>query len=331
MTASVASVVLRLEGGSDLSEKIDPRLVELTLSEKREADADELSITLQNADGLLAIPPSGAVLLLRLGWKSGNDVPVGMVDKGRFTVDEVGQEGPPDIVTIRARSADLTGKYRKRQTRSWKDTTLGAILQDIAGRHGGSARVAGELAGQAIRSIEQEGKSDMAFVRDLGRRYDAVATWKGGNLLFLPIGAASTASGAPLASLTLTRRDGWSWRFAQADRENYDGAEAQWHDQDAGQRKTVATSGDNPRKLKRVYASEAEAQQAADAAAKRAARVPYSFEYDLAIADPAIQPDQKVILRGWGETIDGISWLVESVETRHGPAGMAQRIVLESA
>ena len=51
-----------------------------------------------------------------------------------------------------------------------------------------------------------------------------------------------------------------------------DGAEAQWHDQGAARRRTVKVGGDNRRKLKRVYASEAEAKQAAQAAAGRAAR-----------------------------------------------------------
>ncbi|MCP2016855.1 contractile injection system protein, VgrG/Pvc8 family [Qipengyuania citrea] len=331
MTVRQAALQLAIDGGADLTAKVNPRLVDLTLSERREDDADELNIALQNADGQLAIPDTGKALQLALGWASGDDVPVGMVDKGRFIVDEVGMEGPPDVVTIRARSADLTDRLRQRRTKSWKDTTLGAILQAIAGRHGRTAQVDGALAGIAVKAIEQEGKSDMAFIRDLGRRHDAIATWKDGKLLFLPIGKSASASGAALASVTLAKRDGWRWSFRQADRDAYDGAEAQWHDQDAGKRRTVQTGGGKRRKLKRVYASEAEARKAAEGAASRAARKPFSFTYDLAIADPALQPDMRVKLNGWGEKIDAIDWLVKTVETRFGAGGLRQSIEMESA
>lgn len=331
MTANVAAIRLALESGADLADKINPRLVRLSLSEKRESEADEIDLTLQNADGLLAIPEPGAVLTLAMGWEVGDSSPLGLVPKGRFTVDEVGQEGPPDVVTIKGRSADLTGLLRQRRTKAWKNITLGSILGQIAARHGRIARVEKGLADQQVKAIEQEGKSDMAFVRDLGRRYDAVATWKDGKLLFLPIGASATADGAPLDAVALQKHDGWRWTFTQADRENYDGAEAQWQDQDAGKRKTVKVGGDNRRKLKRVYASEAEAQQAAKAAKTRAARKPFRFTYDLAIADPALQPDMRITLRGWGAKIDGLTWLIESVTTEFGAGGMRQSIEMESA
>jgi hypothetical protein len=345
MTARRAAISLTLEDGTDLADKVRPRLLSLRLSEKREDDADEIDLMLQNTDGALAIPRTGVRLALALGWESGADVPLGLVDKGRFTIDEIELSGPPDTIAIKGRSADLTGALRKRETRSWRNTTLGTVLGEIASRHGRTARIAADLAARAIEVIEQEGKSDMAFVRDLGKRYDAVATWKDDFLLFLPIGSSTSAGGAPLAGTVLTRRDGWSWTFREGQRESYAGAEAQWHDDAAGRRRTVkvdgpssaaAAEGENapvePKKLKRVYASEAEARQAAEAAASRASRVPYEFSYDLAIADPALQPDMQVTLRGWNSTIDAIDWLVKSVETSFDASGgLRQRLELESA
>lgn len=328
--ANIAAISLALEDGEELAARIDPRFISLRLTEKRGEEADELELTLQNHDGRLETPVPGKVLILRLGWRSHAEAPPGLVDKGRFTVDEVSESGPPDIVSIRARAADLTGEYRKRRTESWRDTTLGSILGRIADRNGGFARVESGLAATAITAIEQEGKSDMAFVRDLGRRYDAIATWKDGVLLFLPIGASATASGNPLPGMVLTKQDGWSWTFTRADREKFDGAEAQYHDQDEGRRKTVSTGGQNRRKLKRVYASEDDARQAAQASSKKAAREPFKFEYDLAVADPELQPDQPVTLRGWSPTIDAISWLVESVETTFDAGGLRQKLSLES-
>jgi phage protein D len=331
MAANVAGIRLQLDGGADLTSKINPRLIELTLTEKRGGEADELAITLHNHDGLLAAPAPGKYLSLQLGWTSGDDVRVGLVDKGRFKVDEVTESGPPDIITIRARSADLTGDYRKRRTQSWRDTTLGAMLDKIAQRNSASAQVHPDLASKPIAAIEQHNKSDMAFVKDLGQRYDALATWKDRKLLFMPVGSATTASGKAIPLATLTRGDGWAWSFGTAEREDHDGAEAQWHDKAGGRRRTVKRGGNKRKRLKRVYATEAEATQAADAAASKGKRGARTFEYDLGYADPTLQPNGKIKLQGWNPRIDGLAWLVESIETSLDGSGLIQRLKLESA
>lgn len=327
--ANIAGLRLTLDG-LDLADKINPRFVELSLSEKRGGEADELSLTLQNADGKLDIPEPGKVLSLALGWISGSTVPVGLVDKGRFTVDEVEPTGPPDQIRITARSADLNGDYRKRRTQVWKDTTLGAILEHIASRNAITAQVHPDLAAKAIAALDQHGKSDMVLVKDLGSRYDAVATWKDRKLVFMPIGSTTTASGKELAAVTLTKRHGWSWRFTRAQRDDYDGAEATWHDQDSGKRKKVSTGGSKAKRLKRSYASEAEAKQAAEAEASKRKRGVYRFEYELAVADTRLQTNLRVTLLGWHPKIDAIQWLVASIDTSMGNSGIRQRISLES-
>ncbi|MGK9568748.1 phage late control D family protein, partial [Salmonella enterica subsp. enterica] len=84
--------------------------------------ADQLTITLSDHDGLLIIPPKGAVLRLWLGWSD-----TGLVDKGTYTVDETEHSGAPDILSIRARSADLRKGLKTKRERSWSNTTLGEV------------------------------------------------------------------------------------------------------------------------------------------------------------------------------------------------------------
>lgn len=330
MVATIAGIRLTLEDGTDLTDRFSPRLLELSLTEKRGEEADELSVTLHNHDGLLIAPDKGAVLALALGWVSGVDVPLGLVSKGRFRVDEVREGGPPDKVTIRARSADFTGDYRRRRTQSWRDTTVGEILTTIATRNGLSAQVHPDLADKAVSVIEQHNKSDMAFVKDLGSRYDALSTWKDRRLIFMPVGSTTTASGKAIPSTTIRKVDGWTWESAFAEREEQDGAEAQYHDPAAGRRRTVKRGGDKRRRLKRVYASEAEATQAADAAVSKGKRGARTFTYELARALPDLQPNGRVALLGWNSRIDALKWVVESVETAFDGEGLKQRIALES-
>lgn len=331
MTANVAGIRLTLESGADLADRINPRLEELTLTEKRGGEADELALTLTNSDGALAVPEAGAILALAIGWLRGDDVPLGLVDKGRFKVDEIELSGPPDKVTIRARSADLAGAYTVRRTQSWRAVTLGALLGEIAARNGSTARVHPDLTGRQIETIEQHGKSDMAFVMDLGSRYDALATWKDRQLVFLPIGGATNAAGEPLPRSLVRRSDAGQWTFAHTKRDEHDGAEAEYHDPDAGRRRSVGTGGSNPKRLKRTYASEAEARQAAESEAARRQRGSHTFDLAPAIADCARQPNERITLSGWNSTIDAIDWLIESIETRMAAGGLTQTLKLESA
>lgn len=331
LRANMAGISLVVEGGADLAEDANPRLISLQVQEKSEDQADQLELTLNNADGKLTPVRKGVVLRLMLGWVKGSEVPLGLVDKGRFTVDEFSKEGPPDVFTLRARSADLGGKYRKRRDKAHKDTTLGAVVSRIAKANNYTAKVHSSLAGKPIDFAEQKGKSDMAFIRELGKRYDAIATIKDRTLVFAPIAGGQTAAGTVLPALTLTKRHGLQWRFAEIQREENDGAEAQYHDRDAARKRTARAGGTkNPRRLKRTYATEQEAQAAADAQHSRQNRASYSFEYSLALGDAAIVPGRPVTLKGWDSQIDAIKWTVkEATHSFGGNDGLTTRLTLE--
>ena len=104
--------------GQDITSKIYPRLVSLTLTEARENAVDELNITIDDSDGRVAIPRKGVKITLQLGWDSGGNS-AGMVDKGSFVVDEVEHEGAPDMLVLRARSAEMAKPVRTRKDRSF--------------------------------------------------------------------------------------------------------------------------------------------------------------------------------------------------------------------
>lgn len=329
--ANVAAVALALEDGTDLADKVNPRLVSLTLTESRDEKADQLDIVLHNTDGRLAPVREGQIITLKLGWLKGSEVRPGLVDKGRFKVDEVEESGPPDIVTIRARSADLTGSYRKRKDKGHRDTTLGAVIRKIATANGLTAKVHASLASKPIAYAEQAGKSDMAFVTDLGRRFDAVSTVKDKTLIFAPAAGGESGGGKALAAITLTKKDGWSWRFTTEKRTDHDGAEAQYHDRKAARTRTAKAGGtSNPRRLKRTFHSKEEAEQAAKSAHSRDKRGKHSFSYDLAFGDPSIEPERPATLSGWNSRIDGIRWTVKEASHTFDANGLQTRVTLES-
>ncbi|KMS58588.1 phage late control protein [Sphingobium cupriresistens LL01] len=299
--------------GRDLTDRMRPRLIGLSLSEKRGDEADQLDITLEDGDGLLAIPKEGAILRLALGWKRGRDVIIGLVDKGSFKVDDVSHAGPPDQIKIRARAVDFTSQIRNRREQSWKTTTLGAVLADVAGRNGLTAKITPALAAIALPTISQSRESDIAFIRRLGRENVAVATIKDKILIFAPIGAGETASGKTLPTITLRRRDGDGHSWQRQTRDGQEGVTASWHDRKGAKRQTVTVGKeDGAKRLRKTYADEASAKRAAVAERDRLKRAPATLDMKLALGRADIYPELRATVSGIKVGIDG-TWLISEV------------------
>lgn len=296
--------------GLDIAQLISPRLMSLELTDNRGVEADQLSITLSDHDGLLSIPPKGAVLRLWLGWSD-----TGLVDKGTYTVDETEHSGAPDVLSIRARSADLRKGLKTKRERSWSNTTLGEVLGDIAIGNGLTATISGELDGLPILQLDQANESDANLISRLGEEFDAVASVKAGCLLCLPAGGGKTASGLDLPHITLTRADGDQHRYLQADRDSYDGVRAYYYDvNSAKKQEAIAGGGDNLKDLRHTYSDQQSALRAARAEFRRLQRGSATLSYNLAMGRPDLIPELTYTLQGVKAEIDEIIWYGGNVQ-----------------
>ncbi len=296
--------------GLDIAQLISPRLMSLELTDNRGVEADQLSITLSDHDGLLSIPPKGAVLRLWLGWSD-----TGLVDKGTYTVDETEHSGAPDVLSIRARSADLRKGLKIKRERSWSNTTLGDVLGDIAIGNGLTATIARALKGLSILQLDQANESDANLISRLAEDFDAVASVKAGCLLCLPAGGGKSASGMVLPHITLTRADGDQHRYLQADRDSYDGVRAYYYDvNSAKKQEAIAGGGDNLKDLRHTYSDQQSALRAARAEFRRLQRGSATLSYNLAMGRPDLIPELTYTLQGVKEEIDEIIWYGGNVQ-----------------
>lgn len=296
--------------GLDIAQIISPRLMSLELTDNRGVEADQLSITLSDHDGLLTIPPKGAMVRLWLGWSD-----TGLVDKGTYTVDETEHSGAPDVLSIRARSADLRKGLKTKRERSWSNTTLGDVLGDIAIGNGLTATIAGALDGLPILQLDQANESDANLISRLGEEFDAVASVKAGCLLCLPAGGGKTASGMDLPHITLTRADGDQHRYLQADRDSYDGVRAYYYDvNSAKKQEAIAGGGDNLKDLRHTYSDQQSALRAARAEFRRLQRGSATLSYTLAMGRPDLIPELTYTLQGVKAEIDEIIWYGGNVQ-----------------
>jgi phage protein D len=296
--------------GNDLAQKISPRLMSLELTDNRGIEADQLSITLSDHDGLLAIPPKGAILRLWLGWSD-----TGLVDKGTYTVDETEHSGAPDVLSIRARSADLRKGLKTKRERSWSNTTLREVLGAIASGNGLKATISEALGALPILQLDQANESDANLISRLGEEFDAVATVKAGCLLCMPAGGGKTASGKALPHITLTRVDGDQHRYLQADRDSYDGVRAYYYDvNSAKKQEAIAGGGENLKDLRHTYSDRQSALRAARAEFNRLQRGSATLSYTLARGRPDLIPELTYTLQGVKAEIDEIIWYGGNVQ-----------------
>jgi phage protein D len=325
----------------DLMTALEPRLIQLTLTDNPGLEADTLDITLSDADGLLDIPLRGVTLTLALGRSD-----MGLIDKGRYTVDEVEHSGTPDQLTIKARSANLRETLLVKKERSWHGVTVGAIVQKIAAEHGLTPAVSPELASMPVSHMDQQGESDASFLTRLGGIYDAMTAVKNDNLIFFAIGSGTSIGGEPLPVVTITRAAGDRHRFCVADADGAAGVKATYWDKKSGKQgevliresdinkgappsDRVASGGGKIQVLRHNYASQAAAKKAATAALKKALRGASTFDLTLALGRPDIIPEVSATVRGWKPAIDGTAWRVVKVTHQLSASGLSTALELE--
>ncbi|AMC35333.1 phage late control D family protein [Janthinobacterium sp. B9-8] len=331
-----------LVGSKDISKLVNDRLVSVSLTDNRGFEADQLDITLDDSDCLLEIPPRGAVVSVSLGWSDS-----GLVDKGQYTVDEVEHSGAPDQLTIRARSADLRAGLSVKKERSWHQTTVGAIVETIAKQNKIQHRIGPDLAGQAIRHIDQTSESDASFLSRIALMFDAIATVKDNSLLFMKAGQATTASGQPLGKVLITRQSGDSHRFGIADRGAYSGVKAAWQNTKTakketttvkrkprkksgpGQGEVIQGADDNVKTLRHVYASKTNAERAAKAEWEKLQRGVAQFSITLAYGRPELFPELPASVSGFKPIIDQQNWIISRATHSLTDSGYTTALELE--
>ena len=249
--------------------------------------------------------PQRAIAISRELWSQGAQ----LIDKGTFVVDESEHSGAPDIITIRARAADLGGEISKRTEKSWHDNSLGNILATLAKRNKLTHKVDAKLGATQIQHIDQTNESDMHVITRLARKYDAVATVKKKHLLLMPIKGTKTSKGESLPTIEITRIDGDQHRWASGTRDAYDGVKALWND--------------------RNFGSEADALAAAKSELQRINRGMATFDLNLAIGVPELMHQTPVRVTGFTSESDGQGWLVKEVTHTLGDSGLTSKGQME--
>ncbi|KAB8311539.1 phage tail protein [Rouxiella chamberiensis] len=311
-----------------LEENISSRIISLSVTDNSGFVADTLNLTFDDSDGRLQMPARGTVLHLHLGWSK-----LALYDCGYFIVDTVTYSGAPDIITVTARSADLSGSFDTKLSQSYDDYTLGTIVRIISARNKLTLPVIpAELDSIKISHIDQTNEADSYFLTRLAQIYGAQVTVKNGSIIFYKASVGRTASGQALPWRTIERSDGDKYAFKLVDQLAYGGVKAQWHDvktattsnvdlkRTAGQNKGdadnsyIAGKNQNPLQLSKIYPDEETAKRAADSVFNQIQNDSSSFTIQLALGRADLSAQTPVNVQGFKEVIDNENWVINSAK-----------------
>ena len=313
----------------DITSNFRSRLLSLTIEDKRDTEADTLSLVLDDSDGQIVMPQRGNLLRVFIGWQDS-----ALLDKGSFVIIGVSHTGAPDQLTLTGFSTDLSDSLKESRSESWDSTTLGQVAQDIAQRNQLKVSLLPEIAAIEIGHVDQTHESDIQFITRLGQKYGTLATVKSGWLMLIKPGSGKTASGQPLPALTLFRRQGDKHTFAYQAETPYSGTRARWMQLDKARSGRVTVKGEirGPGRffmplheryllLPTLYNTQDEATRAAQAEWEKKQRSSVTLTFTLALGRPDLIPETRVQVRGFKPLIDEQAWIVTHVSHSLSAAG----------
>lgn len=336
-----------LMGGKALT-VLDEKLISLELTDNRGFNADELTISIDDSQGDIELPPRGAELSVSLGWQGEL-----LIYKGIYVVDEVSHSGPPDRIDITARSADFRDEFNVKREVSWHDVTVERIVSAIAHRYKLKPIISEQLMNAEIDHADQTQESDMSFLTRMADILGAIATVKNGCLLFILPGGGVSANGKALPEFAITRSSGDRHSFRIADRDAYTGVQAYWLDLNFGKKKKVTvrkrkkTTEKKPRSssregdyiagedgnvfvLRTTYSSEIAAQRAAAAKWQQLQRGAAEFNLTLAYGRADLYPEMHGTVTGFKEAIDNQDWIIAKATHSIDDNGFQTQLELEA-
>ncbi|HDV7158912.1 TPA: phage late control D family protein [Yersinia enterocolitica] len=337
--------------GGKTQTTVNDRLISLTLTDNRGFEADMLELVIDDADQKVALPKRGAQIDIALGWKGEP-----LVNKGRFTVDEISHSGPPDQLIVTARSADFRDTFNVKREYSWHDITVGKVVASIASRYGFKAGVSEDLGKIEIEHADQTSESDISFLTRMAEKLGAITTIKNGMLLFMHPGRAISQSGKLLPAITITRASGDKHSFRVADRDAYTGVTAYWLDLNYG--KPQKTSVRRKRKsktppkvktpastskegnylegvegnvfvMRETFKTERAARRAAAARWSKLQRGAAEFTMTLARGRADLFPELPAVMQGFKPEIDQAAWIITQVTHTIGDNGFTTALNFE--
>jgi len=288
------------------------RLISLTVTDKEGVQSDTFDMELNDGPPqFLAIPRTGAIVEIRLGYGAAQSL-------GRYVVDKVSCKCFPFSMSISGKSEDLgSSKLKQKGERHWDKKKVKDIVNDIASDAGLSASVDSAIGEHEYEWFGQQDESPIHVLRRLERRHNGLFKVKDGQMIFSARGSGNSAGGAFMGSCIVTPNlivQG-SCSFEANDRTKYSKVVAYHQDKDKAERVEISADG-NPDgeaeyRIPEPFSSVEEADKAAQAKAKDLKRGEGSASVTV-IGNPGITAGAPLLFSGVRPGLDGVPYIIDT-------------------
>lgn len=277
--------------GCSLFSTLQPYLVSLTLTDEPGLKSDTCTLTLVN--NRLELPQTGELLKVSLGYKE-----TGVYDMGTFEID--GFTLTHKELQLTAHAADFLKDMKNPKSRSFTDTTLATLVEQIASEHGIPAAVSAKLQNIRIPTLHQSSESDLHFLTRLGQKYNLLIKPAGGSLVAIPLRGG--ASGRELLEVTLTPDSVIHWAYKFTKQDDIPCVTAKGYDSDQAEEFHETVGAGSPSELgyalRGLYPTREATQQAAKAVYEKLIQKIHTFSATV-IGHPWIAAEARLVLRGF--------------------------------
>jgi uncharacterized protein len=232
--------------------------ITVTDNEGKKSDSCELEL---DAREYIPSPGKGSKLRVWLGFAE-----TGVNYMGTFLIDSWTKKGRPKIMTVSAKAAGLTTDIKAPKSRSYHEKSVGDIVNQIAGKHGLSAVVAGEIGSIKPGHLDQSNESDLNFLTRLAGRVGANFKLADEKIIFNKAGSGQLPGGGAAPTFVLAETGCTDWDCTGSTRGDYRSVEAAWHNVKKGEREWVKEGGGSPTfRSRKLFKTEEEAKAQAKA------------------------------------------------------------------
>lgn len=303
--------------GPDITAAIRSRLLSLEITDNSGVDSDTVVIELDNREGKVKLPATGAELKVWIGFDDN------LIFKGLYEVDELEIPLDDDVFTIHAKAIKMKGSLKAPQDLTYDNITFGSLVDQIANRHGYEAKVAGELSAVTFPHIDQKSESDLNLLSRLARESGGFFKPVANKLVIATKGSGRSVSGKTLPKVTISDSANTSGRVTIQKRSDYKSVIANWFDEvNQIEVQAVAGSGEPQYKVRRIHPDQEQAQRAAEAKLKGFQRGQATMSFVRPLM-PGLSPESKVTFENHHQVANK-EWLIESVNHKITNSGVSE-------
>jgi phage protein D len=276
-------------------------------------DSDSCTLVFSTAPPFPPLPPKGTRYVVSVGWSA-----AAMAMTGIYTVQRSTIAGDPEsghTITVECRAADLADKAKTVDSAHWDDTTLGAIVDDIASKMGMTAVIDPEMRSIAIPYRARIDQEALDFLSDLGDDFGGAVKIAGDKVVMTKRGSGRSASGADLATITVVYAPSYAFSFEFEPRGDDAESSASWWDDETGTWIDETDEGSGKGRLAGPHPWPSKGEAKLGARARRGERKRKAATGSIEVpGDPSAVAGCPVVASGYGPDADGTAWIAESID-----------------